>query len=118
ALGVVLYEMVTGELPFRAESRFATAMKRLTEAPPSPRAICPELPERWERVILRCLERSPGARFASVVEVVQALDAGDAAEPSGGPAIVAPRRWPRRAIVGAIVLAVAVATAIAFVLTR
>jgi tetratricopeptide (TPR) repeat protein len=61
ALGVVLYEMVTGQHPFHGE-RFA-AVKRISSAPPSPRILRPDLPVRWERAILACLEREPGNRI-------------------------------------------------------
>ncbi|MEM9554713.1 MAG: protein kinase [Acidobacteriota bacterium] len=74
ALGIVLYEMVTEATPFETESGISTAIRRLTQAPPSPRRRRPDLDPRWERTILRCLEREPERRFASVDEVVAALD--------------------------------------------
>ncbi|MFN7941936.1 MAG: tetratricopeptide repeat protein [Thermoanaerobaculia bacterium] len=77
AFGVVLYEMLTGRLPFEGDTPFSTAVKRLTEAPPSPRLLVPDLEPRWERTIVRCLARYPGDRFASVAEAAAAL-AGDA----------------------------------------
>jgi serine/threonine protein kinase len=64
ALGIVLYEMVTGILPFTGDSAMEVAKRRLVEAAPSPRTLAPELDERWETVILRCLEREPRRRFA------------------------------------------------------
>ena len=73
ALGVVLYEMVTGALPFGGDTPMAAAIKRLREPAPSPRKLAPELDPAWEAVILRCLERDPKARFASVGEVARAL---------------------------------------------
>ena len=74
ALGVVLYEMVTGKRPFAGESPLASAVMRLNEAPPSPRTAVPDLGERWEKAILRCLEREPEKRFSSVVELVDSLE--------------------------------------------
>src|SRR6266540_1410740 len=74
ALGVVLYEMVTGVKPFVGDSPLSTAMKRLKERPASPRVHVPDLDPAWEGVILRCLEPVPVDRFASAEEVIQALN--------------------------------------------
>ncbi len=85
ALGIVLYEMATGTVPFVGDSLLATAIKRLKERPVSPRAHAPHLDWRWEAAILRCLEREPAARFASPLEVVAALTgAGPEEAPAGG----------------------------------
>jgi eukaryotic-like serine/threonine-protein kinase len=73
ALGVVMYEMVTGTRPFQGDLPITVAVKRLQERPPSPRAHVPNLDGRWERAILRCLERRPEDRFASAEEVVRAV---------------------------------------------
>ena len=73
AFGVVLYEMVTGKLPFVGETPLATAVMRLREPPPSPRAIVPDLDARWERAILACLEREPEDRPVGAQEVVRIL---------------------------------------------
>jgi len=73
ALGVVLYEMVTGAWPFRGDTPIDTAIKRLREPPPSPRVHVPQLDAAWEAAILRCLGRRPEDRFASAGEVVDAL---------------------------------------------
>jgi serine/threonine protein kinase len=55
ALGVVMYEMVTGACPFTGENAWAVANKRLKENAPSPRTQVPALDPRWEKAILRCL---------------------------------------------------------------
>ena len=73
ALGIVMYEMLTGKRPFDAETPIASAVKRLHEDPPSPRKYVADLDRRWEAVILQCLERQPSERFASAAEVAQAL---------------------------------------------
>jgi serine/threonine protein kinase len=87
ALGVVIFEMVTGSWPFVGETAMLTAVKRLQEAPPSPRARCPSLDDRWEAVILRCLTRDPAARFADVREVPTALGGPHASAPATPPTI-------------------------------
>ena len=74
AFGVVLFEMVTGRWPFQGDSPVATAVKRLQEAPPSPRLHVPDLDPHWEAAILRCLARSPAARFAEARDAVRALE--------------------------------------------
>jgi tetratricopeptide (TPR) repeat protein/tRNA A-37 threonylcarbamoyl transferase component Bud32/TolB-like protein len=74
AFGIVLYEMLTGTVPFLGENALSTAVKRLREAPVPPRVHVPGLDPRWEAAILRCLERDPSARFASAPEVIRALD--------------------------------------------
>ena len=74
ALGVVLFEMVTGELPFRGENPLSTAARRLTEAPPPPTKFVPDLDPRWEAVILRCLARQPELRFPDVSAAIRGLE--------------------------------------------
>ena len=74
ALGIVLFLMVTGKLPFSAENWRALAYKRLQEVPPPPKSLVPDLDEGWSRTIVKCLERDPAARFQTVEEVEEALD--------------------------------------------
>jgi serine/threonine protein kinase/tetratricopeptide (TPR) repeat protein len=75
SLGVVLYEMVTGRLPFSAATPLATAARRLHEPAPRPEVLVPELDPRFSRVILRCLEREPQKRFQRMLDVREALSA-------------------------------------------
>src|SRR5579863_4769 len=89
ALGVVMYEMMTGTLPFAGDSPLEAAVKRLKESPLPPRALVPDLDARWEQVILRCLERDPSRRFSSAAEVARSL----AREASPAFGKHANRRW-------------------------
>ncbi len=73
ALGVVLYEALTGTVPFSGETALEAAMKRLHQAPPVPSALVKNLDARWDAMILRCLEREPQKRFRSVLDVVRAV---------------------------------------------
>ena len=109
-LGVVMFEMVTGELPFRASTPLAMLAKRLKEPPSSPRIHVPELDPLWEGAILRCLERDPADRFASASDVARAL---------GGETVKAGRKQRRRlTIAGAVVLAIITAVVMALVVDR
>ena len=76
AFGIVLYEMVTGKLPFVGDTPIATALMRLTEKPAPPKELNPELDVTWNAVILKCLARYPEDRFHSMQEVLQSF-AGD-----------------------------------------
>ena len=81
SLGLVLYEMFTGHPAFQADTPLAVAMKHVDEAPSAPRLLEPDLPERIERAILRCLEKNPARRFQSVDDVESALSKTPRAEP-------------------------------------
>ncbi len=81
ALGVLLFEMRTGTVPFQGETALSTAVKRLQETAPSPRAHLPDIDPRWEATILRCLERKPEDRFATAEDVVRALTGETALPP-------------------------------------
>lgn len=76
ALGVVIYEMVTGVRPFVGDTPLKIAVKRLQEPPRTPRAHVPDLDPRWEATILRCLARQPADRFPGAGDVMAALEGG------------------------------------------
>jgi serine/threonine protein kinase len=65
SLGVVLFEVLTGQLPFKGTTAIAVGLAHRTEPPPLLRSVRPGLPAWLERVVLRCLEKDPGRRFAS-----------------------------------------------------
>jgi tetratricopeptide (TPR) repeat protein/tRNA A-37 threonylcarbamoyl transferase component Bud32 len=106
ALGIVMYEMVTGVRPFAADTPFASVMKRMSGPTPArPRELVRDLPWDWDATIMRCLSRRPDERFASATAVVDAL--GERQQPVGG------RALSRRALLAvAAVLAVIPAVAI------
>jgi TolB-like protein/predicted Ser/Thr protein kinase/lipoprotein NlpI len=74
SLGVVLYQMVTGRVPFEGDTPLSVAVKQKTEAPPSPRTINPQIPEDLSRAILRCLEKEKEKRYQTAEEVLGDLD--------------------------------------------
>jgi eukaryotic-like serine/threonine-protein kinase len=74
SLGVVLYELLTGALPFSAESYGALVMKVAESDPPPPRTIRFDLPVGLEQVVLRCLDKNIEGRFPNVAELAMALE--------------------------------------------
>jgi len=74
SLGVVIYEMLTGQRPTQGATGLEEILNRVLEAPPSPRSINPTLSRHWEAIILRCLERDPARRFQSVADLLVALE--------------------------------------------
>ncbi|MDP2182091.1 MAG: Stk1 family PASTA domain-containing Ser/Thr kinase [Actinomycetota bacterium] len=69
SLGVVLYELTTGRVPFEADSPVAVALKQVNEDPTPPREINPNIPPSMEAVILRAMAKSPSERYASAEEM-------------------------------------------------
>ncbi|HSH02810.1 MAG TPA: serine/threonine-protein kinase [Anaerolineae bacterium] len=73
ALGVILYEMLTGVVPFDDPSPMSIALMHLTDAPPSPRQLNPRLNEATEEVLLKALSKEPEDRYPSGEALMEAL---------------------------------------------
>src|SRR3954468_23600680 len=74
SVGVVLYEMVTGRVPFDGDSAVSIALKQGAEQPVPPRALNPDLPPELEAVVLRALAKDPSQRFQDADEFITVLD--------------------------------------------
>jgi len=74
SLGVILFEMVTGSVPFRGDTAFSVALKHKTEAPQYPRKLNPQVSEDLSRLILKCMEKDKEKRYQSAREAHSALD--------------------------------------------
>ena len=81
ALGVVLFELATGRVPYSAETPVAVVIKHMQDPLPLPRKLNPALPEAVERVILKALAKRPEDRFQKMSELVQALQRATAGVP-------------------------------------
>ncbi len=74
ALGVVLYEMLTGRPPFKAGTALDTMRQLLTDEPVPPSRLIPKLPPDLETICLKCLEKPPGRRYASAAALAEDLE--------------------------------------------
>lgn len=118
ALGVILYEMATGRIPYNAETPMGIVTKHITDPLPPPRSVNPGLPEAVERVILKALAKNADDRYQTARAMVEALDDAMPAEESHEAAPQAvirtapPQREvpkPRRTVSGWVWVALAVA---------
>jgi tRNA A-37 threonylcarbamoyl transferase component Bud32 len=73
SLGIILYEMLIQRPPFEADTPLAVLMKHVNDPLPLPRAIDPDLPEPFERLVLKALSKGPDDRYPSAEEMAQAL---------------------------------------------
>jgi serine/threonine protein kinase len=74
SLGVILYEMVTGRVPFEGDTPLSVAVKHKTETPPNPKEINTQIPENLSNLILRCMEKDKEKRYKSAGEVRSELE--------------------------------------------
>jgi serine/threonine protein kinase/Tfp pilus assembly protein PilF len=92
SLGVILYEMVTGRVPFEGETPLGIAMKHKNELPKDPREFNAQIPDNLSQVILRCMEKDKDKRYQSAGEVRSELDRIEAGMPTTER--IAPKRRP------------------------
>src|SRR5205085_2056952 len=73
AVGVSLYEMLTGHLPFESDTAIGLAYKHINEIPKPPGKLNPNIPPRLETIVMRALAKDPSQRFSSAAEMERAL---------------------------------------------
>ncbi|MDP9401270.1 MAG: PASTA domain-containing protein [Actinomycetota bacterium] len=125
SVGVLLYELLTGRVPFEAESPVTVALKHVSEPPVPPSRLNPAVPPELDAVVLRALAKDPAARFADADAFIAALEgvraggpvsAGVVEEVVEAPPVDEPRRrWPWLVLAA---LALAGLVAAALLLTR
>ena len=93
ALGVVLFQCVTGRLPFNAETPMGTIMQHMQEPPPRPAALVPGLPPFVEQITLRAMAKDPNARYQRARDMAEQLRAAaaDARRGARPPQLTVPR---------------------------
>jgi tetratricopeptide (TPR) repeat protein len=116
ALGIILYEVLTGRLPFRGPSGLDTIKLVLSEEPLAPSRLCPRVPRDLETICLKCLAKEPGRRYATAQELADDLRRfRDGIPISARPVGPAERawKWVRRRPALAALLSVCVLAALA-----
>jgi serine/threonine protein kinase len=71
SLGIMLYEIFTGKLPFRGESAISVGFQQIRDEPRRPRDINPQIPEELEQIILKALQKDPNKRYMAISELRQ-----------------------------------------------
>jgi formylglycine-generating enzyme required for sulfatase activity len=74
SLAVVMYEMLCGDLPLKADSEIGLVMAHIQKQPPPIRSLRPEIPERIAKLVMRCLEKKTGLRFATGRALVEEIE--------------------------------------------
>ncbi|MBN1266940.1 MAG: BMP family ABC transporter substrate-binding protein [Anaerolineales bacterium] len=74
SLGIMLYELVTGDVPFRADTPMAIVIKHMTAPMPMPRSLNPDIPEAVESIILKATAKDKADRFQTAEEMIEAME--------------------------------------------
>jgi len=111
AVGLILYEALTGNLPYQADTALGKIMKRTKERPTPPAKVDESIPRQLNDICVKCLEIEPEDRFQKAEEILQALDAGGQFSRAGTSTVIAlpglgtrPLTWKHFAVVGVALL--------------
>lgn len=110
AFGLILYEMVTGDVPFTGETTLKVMYQRIQEKPKSPKLVNPSLPNWLVRIIMRCLEKDPADRYQIAYEILADLQGSRSGSSTSRTVQIeipefASRRWTW-AVAGAVLLVI------------
>jgi serine/threonine protein kinase len=74
SLGILMYEMLTGKMPFDGETSVSVAIKHLQELPPVPSQLVPSIPAGLDQIVMKCIQKSTEKRYVDARELVDELD--------------------------------------------
>jgi len=100
SLGVIFYQMLNGDLPFKSDTPWGLMHKHITEAPPSLKESNPDIPPELEAIVLRCLEKEPQNRYQSAFELKEDLVKLEAWSRSGSDPAVSPSYYEKTMVPG------------------
>jgi len=121
SIGIVLYELLTGTVPFDADSPVTIALKQVSEVPVPPGQLNPAVPPALDSVVMRALQKDPAARFQSAEEFLAALEQARLGFPAAPPpeaVVEEDDGWRRATIIALVLLAVAAIALGAWLLLR
>lgn len=113
SFGIILYEMLTGQVPFEGDTPTSIAFKHKYEKPKNPKELNPNIPEVFNNLVLKCIEKDPNTRYQSAEEVLLELDRIESAKQrEKGPNRKKSITWSFLSISALIVIAVVIWQAI------
>lgn len=74
SIGIMMFELLTGKLPFDGETPVAIAVKQMQEQPPQPRSINPDIPMGLEEIVIRSIKKDPELRYQTSAEMLRDID--------------------------------------------
>ncbi|MEE1314183.1 MAG: Stk1 family PASTA domain-containing Ser/Thr kinase [Faecalimonas sp.] len=89
SLGITMYEMITGVLPFEGESTVSIALQHLQDDMPLPSDLVPDMPYSLEQIVLKCTQKSPDRRYADITQLAKDLRRS-LADPDGDFVVITP----------------------------
>lgn len=73
SLGITMYEMLTGKVPFDGDTAVAVAIRHLQEELPGPKEVVPEVPHSTNQIVIKCTQKSPDRRYTNMAELIRDL---------------------------------------------
>jgi serine/threonine protein kinase/tetratricopeptide (TPR) repeat protein len=84
SLGIILFEMLTGKVPFEGDTSLSIALKQVSEPPPNPKAFNRQIPEELSRIVLKCMNKKKESRYQDIEKLILELETVGDKEPAEG----------------------------------